>query len=321
MSLSGARRRLPDLELTGGHDDGLNAELGAHEVGLEGLTRAAAARHAENEGALILGRSMKFSRTPILSRKASEMPVAPLAALERSLEPSEIVVGGGHDGVLEAAERSQGRVMVDVVSRRMLSRRRCRRASARSAPSLRLASVGNARRGKCRNAPELAERRRTRRALANAALWVGNHAPGCRRGRSRPGTWRRPCRPRVSCWSSEIVFVHALPAGHLARRRRCPCRAGRGGAELVAAAARPTPPTVWERAARGAAAASPRRGARSRVPRRSKRVRAPRIPARRRWSYLVIDPSRTASCDRAKPGRARTTEAVTLVMVIADILS
>ena len=61
------------------------------------------------------------------------------------------------------------------------------------------------------------------------------HAPGCRRGRSRPGTWSRPCRGRAAVLLVvRDVPVHALPAGHPHLDAVALAELGRGGAELVA---------------------------------------------------------------------------------------
>ena len=151
------------------------------------------------------------------------------------------------------------------------------------------------------------------------------HAPGCRRGRNRPGTWSQPCRDRGRCPAGRRRCPRPCPSsGTSAPSCRCPYRAGRGWRRAGGARRGRRRQPVWERGCarfgqRSLEISDRACGRRSKggIARRDSRQAIPEKNFR-------DESSRTASAiARAKPGRARTlaTEAVTVVMVIADILS
>mmetsp|Transcript_8889 Transcript_8889/g.24868 ORF Transcript_8889/g.24868 Transcript_8889/m.24868 type:complete len:463 (-) Transcript_8889:14-1402(-) len=94
------------LELTGGHDDGGDAELLEHKHGLEGLTLTLTTPHAEDEGNLDLGELHEVladvDGDPVHETLGDVVSL--VGHVVEVLETVGDVVGGGHDGVVGAAE-------------------------------------------------------------------------------------------------------------------------------------------------------------------------------------------------------------------------
>ena len=138
--------------------------------------------------------------------------------------------GGGGDDIVSEGARSRGRRRGGRCARSIAPSTEIDRDSCRGLST----SSWRGTNSPCENARRARGEARVRSPRADPTPIAdgktrSKYEPGCRRDRSRPGTWSRPCRGRARCLAGRPRCPRpCLSSGTSAPSCRCPCRAGSG---------------------------------------------------------------------------------------------